>query len=60
MGTLTFSEIVIEPIGEQAIVTGAWKLTRTKDQPHGLFTLRLRRFSEGWLIISDHTSSADK
>jgi len=36
----------------------AWKLEREHDQPHGLFTLLLRRFDESWRIVHDHTSSA--
>jgi ketosteroid isomerase-like protein len=60
MGKLAFTDIVVTPIGSEAIVTGAWKLTRERDQPHGLFTLRLRQFDVGWRIVSDHTSSAEK
>jgi ketosteroid isomerase-like protein len=59
MGNLTFSEIQVELLGTEAIVTGAWKLVRLKDQPQGLFTLRLRKMPEGWKIISDHTSAAE-
>ena len=58
MGTLSFSDLEISVIGETtAWVLGKWKLMRKKDTPHGIFTLVLRRFPEGWKIIHDHTSS---
>ncbi len=59
MGTLTFSDLEITPVGnDAAIVLGRWHLQRTKDEPHGRFTLILRRTKQGWKIIHDHTSSA--
>src|SRR5882724_180360 len=59
MGTLTFSDLEITPIGNNAaIVLGRWQLQRAKDEPHGRFTLILRRTKQGWKIIHDHTSSA--
>jgi ketosteroid isomerase-like protein len=59
MGTLTFSDLEITPVGKDAaIVLGRWHLQRVKDEPHGRFTLILRRTSQGWKIIHDHTSSA--
>lgn len=59
MGTLTFSDLEITPVGnDAAIVLGRWRLQRTKDQPHGTFTLIMRMTSEGWKIIHDHSSSA--
>ncbi len=59
MGTLSFSEVRITPLGaEAAFVTGRWKLTRRSDQPHGRFTLVFRRTREGWRIVHDHTSAA--
>lgn len=58
MGELVFSEIMVEQINENtAIVFGSWQLSRETDMPHGLFTLHLKKFPEGWKIISDHTSS---
>lgn len=58
MGELVFSDIVVELINSNsAIVFGRWQLTRKTDTPHGLFTLHFKNFSEGWKIISDHTSS---
>jgi len=59
MGTLTFSDLEITPLGdESAVVLGRWKLERRKDQPHGRFTLIFRRFPDGWKIVHDHTSAA--
>jgi ketosteroid isomerase-like protein len=59
MGTLTFSDLEITPVGSNAaIVLGRWHLQRAKDTPHGTFTLILRRTRQGWRIIHDHTSSA--
>jgi ketosteroid isomerase-like protein len=59
MGTLTFSDLEITPVGKDAaIVLGRWHLQRAQDEPHGRFTLILRRTSQGWKIIHDHTSSA--
>ncbi len=58
MGTLTFTELHIEPIdGKTAFVTGRWQLAMKKgESPNGLFTLLLRRFDNGWKIVHDHSS----
>jgi beta-aspartyl-peptidase (threonine type) len=59
MGTLTFSDLEISLIGnDSAIALGRWHLQRAKDEPHGRFTLILRRTKQGWKIVHDHTSSA--
>lgn len=59
MGTLTFSDLEITPLGRSAaVVLGRWKLKRAEDQPHGRFTLIFRLTNEGWRIIQDHTSAA--
>lgn len=59
MGTLAFTEIEVTEIApDAAIAFGRWKLLRDKDAPHGLFTLTLKKTTEGWRIIQDHTSSA--
>jgi ketosteroid isomerase-like protein len=61
MGTLAFSDLEITELApDAALAFGRWKLTRAQDAPHGLFTLTLRRTAEGWRIIQDHTSSADR
>ena len=59
MGTLAFSEVVIEVVGaDAAFVTGRWELVRKEDKPHGRFTLLMRRTPDGWRVVYDHTSSA--
>jgi ketosteroid isomerase-like protein len=59
MGTLTFSDLEITLIGDgSAVALGRWHLQRAKDEPHGTFSLILRRTKQGWKIIHDHTSSA--
>ncbi|MDQ3546698.1 MAG: nuclear transport factor 2 family protein [Verrucomicrobiota bacterium] len=57
MGRLTFSGLTITPLcADAAIVLGNWRLERKQDQPHGKFTLLLRKLPEGWRIVMDHTS----
>lgn len=59
MGSLTFSDLEITPVeNDAAIVLGRWHLQRASDEPHGRFTLILRRTKHGWKIVHDHTSSA--
>ena len=59
MGTLTFSDLEIAPMGNDvAVVLGSWRLKRAKDEPHGRFTLVFRKTKQGWKIVHDHTSSA--
>ncbi len=59
MGTLKFSTLEIKPLGaDSAVALGRWKLKRTKDQPHGRFTLIFRKTADGWRIVHDHTSAA--
>jgi len=59
MGTLTFSDLEITPLGPSAaIVIGRWQLKRKIDKPHGRFTLVFRHLTEGWRIVHDHTSAA--
>jgi ketosteroid isomerase-like protein len=60
MGTLTFSDLEITPIGnDAALVLGRWRLRRANDEPHGTFTLLFRKTKQGWKIVHDHSSSAD-
>ena len=57
MGTLAFSDLDLRPLGnDDVVVTGAWKLMREKDTPHGRFTLIFHRRPEGWRIVYDHSS----
>jgi len=59
MGTLTFSELQITLLSsDSAVASGRWSLKRENDQPHGRFTLILKRLPEGWRIVHDHTSAA--
>ena len=59
MGVLTFSDLEITLVSKDAaIVLGRWLLQRSKDEPHGRFTLIFRKTKAGWKIIHDHTSSA--
>lgn len=59
MGTLTFSDLDTTVLSPDAVmVLGRWHLQRTKDEPHGRFTLIFRRTKQGWRIVHDHTSSA--
>ena len=59
MGTLRFSNLEITLLSDgSAFILGSWELLRADDRPHGIFTLVLRRFVNGWRIIHDHTSSS--
>ncbi len=59
MGTLAFSDLEITPLSsDSAVACGRWNLKRESDQPHGRFTLILKRLPEGWRIVHDHTSAA--
>ena len=58
MGTLKFSELEFHFLSpESAWVLGHWEIRRNADHPGGVFTLVLRKFSNGWKIIHDHTSA---
>jgi ketosteroid isomerase-like protein len=60
MGRLDFYDLDISPLGkDSALVVGRWRLDRDFDQPHGVFTLVMRRMAAGWRIVHDHTSSGD-
>jgi len=59
MGVLTFSDLEITLLSKDAaVVLGRWHLQRSKDEPHGRFTLVFRKTKAGWRIVHDHTSSA--
>jgi ketosteroid isomerase-like protein len=58
MGTLYFSNLEVTILSSSsAWVFGYWELKRKNDNPKGVFTLILRKFSDGWKIVHDHTSS---
>jgi beta-aspartyl-peptidase (threonine type) len=59
MGKLTFADVKVTELGvDSAMAVGRWRLKRKADEPHGRFTLLLRKLPEGWRIVHDHTSSA--
>ena len=53
--------IEVFPLGDDAaLARGAWRLDMTDGkEPHGLFTLLLRRLDGAWRIVHDHTSSGE-
>ena len=57
MGTLSFSELSIEPLGEAAaLARGRWKLQFSDGKSaEGLFSVIFRKLPEGWKIIHDHS-----
>jgi len=58
MGALFFSDIDVTVISpDAALAFGRWALTREPDHPNGLFTLLLRKTTQGWRITHDHTST---
>lgn len=59
MGTLAFSDLEITVLSDDAaVVFGRWRLSRSGDAPHGLFTLLFRRMESNWRVVADHTSAA--
>lgn len=60
MGTLTFSELEVRPLGAQfAMVVGKYHLDRAKKEggeAEGLFSMVLEKTAKGWKIILDHTT----
>ena len=61
MGKLTFSGLEVTVLSaDAAVVLGRWHLQLEKDEPSGLFTLIFRKLPEGWRIVHDHTSAAEK
>jgi ketosteroid isomerase-like protein len=59
MGRLRFDGLEIVALGSDAtLARGSWRLQmRNGEEPHGLFTLVLRRIDGAWRIVHDHTSS---
>ncbi|UCE18890.1 MAG: nuclear transport factor 2 family protein [Gemmatimonadota bacterium] len=61
MGTLQFSNIDVSVIsGDAALVFGKWELQKENEHPWGLFTLIFQQTNDGWRIVHDHTSTAQK
>jgi ketosteroid isomerase-like protein len=61
MGKLEFSNLRVEALGpDTAFARGEFHLTMSDGKtPHGIFTLVLRKFPDGWKIVHDHTSAAE-
>jgi uncharacterized protein (TIGR02246 family) len=61
MGKLRFESLEVEPLGPDAAFARGEYWLRMSDgqQPHGRFTLVLRRLSGDWRIVHDHTSAAE-
>ncbi len=60
MGKLTFKDLEVQLLGEDAaLMLGRWHLKR-EEPAQGNFSLIWRRFDDDkWLIIHDHSSSED-
>ena len=60
MGTLSFSELEVHPLGETyAVVIGKYHLDRNKKaggNADGLFSLVFEKTDAGWKIVVDHTT----
>jgi beta-aspartyl-peptidase (threonine type) len=61
MGRLRFDAVEVVPLGvDAAFARGAWRLTMGDGkEPHGLFTLLLRRLDGAWVVVHDHTSAGE-
>ena len=59
MGKLKFTDLDIQLLGASAaVVRGRFELTMSDGKElSGLYTLVFRKFTNGWKIIHDHTSS---
>jgi uncharacterized protein (TIGR02246 family) len=61
MGKLSFTELQVESLDSTAaLVRGRYILGLSGESATGRFTLVFRKFDDGWKIISDHTSAAEK
>jgi len=57
MGKLTFGDIKVKKLScHLAMVTGSWKVERSKDNLSGYYSLIWKKIKGKWLIIADHTS----
>jgi len=60
MGRLETENLDIQVIDkDDAIVFGTWELIRDQDRPSGLYTLHMKKIKGEWVVVSDHTSSAN-
>lgn len=57
MGQLRFDIVQLKKLSSNTyFVLGKWFLKRTIGDVGGHFTLILKRFKEGWKVVSDHSS----
>ncbi len=57
MGQLRFDIVQLKKLsGNTYFVLGKWFLKRTVGDVGGHFTLILKKFKEGWKVVSDHSS----
>lgn len=60
MGTLTFEGLWVSVVSpHQAEVKGKWKVVKTTEAVSGGFTVKLRKFDNGWKIVQDTTTADD-
>ena len=61
MGQLRFESLEVERLGPDAAFARGeyWLRLGDGQQPHGRFTLVLRRLPGAWRIVHDHTSAAE-
>ena len=58
MGQLKFENVQVEALAhDSSLVRGRWVVSDNGQSKGGLFTIVLRKGSDGWKIIHDHTSS---
>jgi len=58
MGQLDYRDVRVDILcADTAFVRGFWHLVQSGGkEPHGVFTLLLRKFPGGWKIVHDHSS----
>lgn len=58
MGQLDYRDVRVDILcADTAFVRGFWHLTQSAGkEPHGVFTLLLRKLPGGWKIVHDHSS----
>ena len=57
MGYLTFDIKEVKMIdATHAFILGAWNIKKEKDEAKGFFTLIVKKFTDGWKVIVDHSS----
>lgn len=61
MGKVSFSELELEPLGDDAaFVLGRWRVEPAEGPAKGgNFTLVFRRIDGRWVIVHDHTSASE-